>query len=443
MIPPRHSLLRSLLTALALPGIAAVVVGCAIVYALFKDEYDELLDQSLTDKAHLLLQLRESAGSPAPTVFEDPSLDPAERTRFWFLDAAGAVTGLSELAEPFEVPGLDPGTFITANGHRLVMLESDRVPGLRVVLAEPLVERNEAILDVMSAVVLGFVLLGVLSSAATFIAVRRSAGIVAALSADIAAKNEHDLSPVDRRHTFAEIEPAVATLDMLMARLDTALQAERAFATNAAHELRTPLAIALAQAQRLKSTTSDPATATRVAEIETGLKRLVRLVERLLQLSRAQSGIGLNAPVTDIAPVIDMLMRELGGAHTQADAPVLIGTTAPWPCRLDPDALGIILNNLFDNAAKHGEGPVTVDAGTPGRIVVANDCAPLSETDVSDIKRRFGRRAPTTDGFGLGLSIVQELCNQAGCGFDFQSPRPGDTRGVAVTVTFPPREDAT
>ena len=51
--------------------------------------------------------------------------------------------------------------------------------------------------------------------------------------------------------------------------------------------------------------------------------------------------------------------------------------------------------------------------------------------------------APTTDGFGLGLSIVQELCNQAGCGFDFQSPRPGDTRGVAVTVTFPPREDAT
>lgn len=440
MIPPRRSLLRSLLTALALPGIAAILIGCVIVYGLFKDEYDELMDLSLSSKAHLLLQIHERSRLPADTVFEDTSLPPDERARFWFLDAGGQVTDKSALADPFPLSGLEPGDIMTRNGYRVILLASSVDPGLRIVLAEPLGERNEAMMDVMSAVVLGFVLLGVLSYAAAYLSVRRSAGMVASLSADIARKSEHDLSSIDRTHAFAEIEPAIDTLDMLMLRLNTALEAERAFATNAAHELRTPVAIALAQAQRLRTMADNPAMGARVAEIETGLKRLVRLIERLLQMSRAQSGLGLNAAVTDIAPVIDLLMRELGGGPVPQDRLILRPTTAPWPCRLDPDALGIILGNLFDNALKHGSGPVTVDAATPGRIVVANDCAPLSETDLAGIKRRYGRRAPTTDGFGLGLSIVQDLCRQSGCGFDFRSPQPGATRGVAVTVTFPPAE---
>ncbi|MCZ4257609.1 HAMP domain-containing sensor histidine kinase [Sulfitobacter sp. G21635-S1] len=439
LIPPRHSLLRSLLTALALPGIVAVLIGCVIVYSLVKEEYDELLDLSLSNKAQLLLQIRELSGTQANASFEETGLAPEERVRFWFLDADGAVTDRSALAEPlaFSTADLPPKRITSLNGFRVILLASDVVPGLRIVVAEPLVERNEALFDVMSAVVLGFFLLGGLSYAAAYLSVRRSAGMVTALSADIARKSEHDLSPISRKHAFAEIEPAINTLDRLMARLDTALEAERAFATNAAHELRTPVAIAMAQAQRLKAMARDPALAARAGEIETGLKRLVRLIERLLQMSRAQSGLGRNAPVTDIAPVIDMLLRELRGSVAEPDKLILQPTTAPWPCRLDPDALGIILNNLFDNALKHGSGPVTVNAATPEQIAIANECDRLSAAEVAMIKRRFGRRAPTTEGFGLGLTIVQELCSQSGCGFDIRSPRPGSDSGVLVTVTFP------
>ncbi|MFC6759849.1 hypothetical protein ACFQFQ_10670 [Sulfitobacter porphyrae] len=104
LIPPRHSLLRSLLTALALPGIVAVLIGCVIVYSLVKEEYDELLDLSLSNKAQLLLQIRELSGTQANASFEETGLAPEERVRFWFLDADGVVTDRSALAEPLPFP---------------------------------------------------------------------------------------------------------------------------------------------------------------------------------------------------------------------------------------------------------------------------------------------------------------------------------------------------
>ena len=372
-------------------------------------------------------------------AFEKDNLNPEERTVFWLLDATGTVLGTSPLAQSLETletakPGLS-----TQGGYRVAVVPSATGIGLTIVVAEPMDERNEAILDVMSAVIVGFLLLGMLFYMAAYFAVRRSTGILAALSDNIAQKDAHDLSPIDRRNSFAEIEPAIDTLDTLMARLDSALGAERAFATNAAHELRTPVAISLAHAQRLKSMLSDPALSASATEIEAGLKRLVRLIERLLQMSRAQSGLGLNATVTDINPVIHLLLKDLRRRAVSDDRLVITEPSGAWYSRVDPDALGIILNNLFDNAFKHasGEGPVVVDASQPGRVTITNDCAPLTPAEVEEIKRRFVRKAPLSEGYGLGLSIVQELCDQSGCTFDVISPLMGKDRGFSVTLTFP------
>lgn len=449
MIPRRNSLLRTLLASIALPGALMIMLGCLVVYNLFKEEYDELLDIGLTAKAHLLLDVFEARSGPdSPPIdmatlsllaFEKDSLNPEERTVFWLLDATGTVLGTSPLAQSLETfetakPGLS-----TQGGYRVAVVPSATGIGLTIVVAEPMDERNEAILDVMSAVIVGFLLLGMLFYMAAYFAVRRSTGILAALSDNIAQKDAHDLSPIDRRNSFAEIEPAIDTLDTLMARLDSALGAERAFATNAAHELRTPVAISLAHAQRLKSMLSDPALSASATEIEAGLKRLVRLIERLLQMSRAQSGLGLNATVTDINPVIHLLLKDLRRRAVSDDRLVITEPSGAWYSRVDPDALGIILNNLFDNAFKHasGEGPVVVDASQPGRLTVTNDCAPLTPAEVEEIKRRFVRKAPLSEGYGLGLSIVQELCDQSGCTFDIVSPLKRKDRGFSVTLTFP------
>ncbi|MGJ8627882.1 MAG: sensor histidine kinase [Sulfitobacter sp.] len=441
------SLLTTLFRSLLLPGIVAAVLGVFIVYSLVKDEYDELQDFTLVSKAHLLLQVFEAQSEIEdisnlqdglnPLSFEPNLIDADELTMFWVLDAEQNVILHSPRADAALLAVRAEGGLVTALGYRIADVSPSDI-ALSVVAATPMGERNEAIMDVLIGVISGFILLGLLVALATYRAVRRSAAVIVDLSAEIETKDAHDLSPIDRKNTFAEIEPAIDTVDTLMARLDAALTAERAFATNAAHELRTPVAICVAQVQRLRAKLTDPSASQSAVEIEQGLKRLTRLIERLLQMSRVQSGLGISAEKADIAPVIKLLIREL---RSRVLSPDMLRVSEPqgiWMSDIDPDAIGIILNNLFDNALKHASGdvPLIVDASTRGRVIISNDCAALSPEDLEVIKHRFARNSTFSEGFGLGLSIVQELCTQSGTTLDLSSPEPGKARGFNATLTF-------
>lgn len=369
-------------------------------------------------------------------AFEKATLEPEERTKYWFLDTAGLIIGQASGATDALLPdSIAPG-LRTAYGHRYAVVASDTAT---VIVATPLIERNEDIRDVVFRTVLGFVVLSAIFGVAAYRAARKSAGVIARLSSNIAQKDEHNLTPIDRANSFAEIAPAIDTLDTLMARLDAAQSAERAFATNAAHELRTPVAISLAHVQRLKAQLQDPALTGSAVEIEQGLKRLIRLIERLPQMSRAQSGLGLATRSADITPVLQLLLRELNARATDTLQMQIIPPTGPWHSRVDPGALGIILGNLFDNALKYSSGaaPVLVDAQTPGSVIISNDCAALGAADLAAITERFIRKTPVAPGFGLGLSIVQELCDQSGCMLAVASPHPGTTRGFTATLSLP------
>src|SRR5690606_22353516 len=169
-----------------------------------------------------------------------------------------------------------------------------------------------------------------------------------------------DLSEVPAEGLPTEIGPLAETLNSLLARLRDAFEAERSFAANAAHELRTPLAGAIAQAQRLRSETHDPATDARVAEIEATLKRLTRLSERLMQLARAEGGrlrMDRSAARRAVARiVVDDVER--------AGAPGRIALTLPDTAvmsDIDPDAFGILCRNLVENALRYGAENAPVD----------------------------------------------------------------------------------
>jgi two-component system OmpR family sensor kinase len=442
------SLLNTLFKSLVLPGIVAAVLGVFIVYSLVKEEYDELQDFALTSNAYLLLQVFEAQNGIAdksnmqdgvnPLFFEPSLRDDDELTMFWVLDIDGDIILRSPAAKDELLSARKHGGIVTALGYRIAEV-STPVAASTVVAATPMGERNEAIRDVLAGVIVGFALLGAFVAFAAYRAVRRSASIIADLGREIEAKDAHDLSPIDRKNTFAEIEPALDTVDTLMARLDATLTAERAFATDAAHELRTPVAICLAHVQRLQAKLTKPDTSNSAMEIEQGLKRLTRLIERLLQMSRAQSGLGVSAAKADIAPIINLLLRDLRDRVPSPDMLVVTNTQGVWMSNVDPDAIGIILNNLFDNAFKHasGDAPLTVDASNRGRIIISNDCAPLAPDDLENMKERFARNTTTSEGFGLGLSIVQELCKQSGSTLELSSPQLGKMRGFNAAVTFP------
>ncbi len=94
---------------------------------------------------------------------------------------------------------------------------------------------------------------------AIILAVRASLSPLRRFRERLEARNARDLSPVPAADLPSEIAPVADTLNGLLARLKAAFEAERSFAANAAHELRTPLAGAIAQAQRLQAETRMPA----------------------------------------------------------------------------------------------------------------------------------------------------------------------------------------
>ncbi|MCB2134379.1 MAG: HAMP domain-containing histidine kinase [Rhodobacteraceae bacterium] len=435
-------LTRTLLLALGV----ALTLGTAISVYIAQAEYDELLDVALITKAQLMLPLLSAeeslpAAAPRHDFSQIPGLnvDENEKAVFWLTDTSGAILRQSEYSradlDPADVT--QPG-FSTLKGYRFFVTEAN-TNGHMLKVGEPLVERNEAALDSLMGIAFSMAVLSLVAFAVMRRSIVQVQASVARLSSDIGRRDEHNLAPIDATGALGEMTPAVDTVNALMARLSKAVEAERSFATNAAHELRTPLAVSLAHTQRLKAATTDPALQDRAGAIEAGLKKLIHLVERLLQFSRAQSGLGAAEETSDANAVIRLLLTEVA---ERSDGTRAFDVTMPegqFLSSIDPDALAIILSNLIDNAVKYGRpgAPVTLDAASPGQVTVANDCDPLTADDLAKINQRFIRRSSAMDGYGIGLSIVHSLCAQSGASVVFRSPRPGSDGGFAATLTLP------
>ena len=254
----------------------------------------------------------------------------------------------------------------------------------------------------------------------------------------IAGRRPEDMSDLPADNLAEELAPLALALNGYLGRIRDLRDAERQFVANAAHELRTPLAGAIAQAQRLRSETRDPAAEARAAEIEATLKRLTRLSERLLQLARAEGGRLRMDRSADLRAVARFVVGDIARtvapgriAHTLPETPVMSD--------LDPDAFGILCRNLLENALRHGaEGaPVEVTLSSAGVLIVAND-GPVVPRDALDrLTGRFERAGASAGGSGLGLAIVAAIANRIGSPLLLQSPRPGSPSGFQATVRLP------
>ncbi|CUH80567.1 sensor histidine kinase [Tropicibacter naphthalenivorans] len=246
-----------------------------------------------------------------------------------------------------------------------------------------------------------------------------------------------DLSPVPTGDLPSELAPLAQTLNTLFGRLHQAFDAERSFAANAAHELRTPLAGAIAQAQRLQAETLDATARARAAEMESTLKRLTRLSERLMQLARAEGSPLRLGHASDLRAVAQLIVHDL--TRAAPDRVTLSLPDAPVMSDLDPDAFGILCRNLLENALRHGaaDSPVAVTLSPQGRFSVANDGPALEAGTLARLTTRFERGATKASGSGLGLAIVAAIASRIGTEVTLTSPRPGQTSGFEASLMLP------
>ena len=321
---------------------------------------------------------------------------------------------------------------------------------LTVTYASPVAPIMRAIRDVLLYIAIGSVLLLLVSGAFSLWALRRSLRPLADLADNARAISPSNwkLNPPEEIRDTLELEPLTTAMTSMLDGLRRAFTQQREFLANAAHELKTPVAILKSTLQSLlQRPRSSDEYRLGVEEALEDMARLEKLLHSMLRLARAEQWAAGNLS-RDLAPV-DVAMtcqvaieRVLPVAHQRN---VTIDFSANGPMRLpaDPDDLELVWSNLLENAIRFSPSGGTVQMclhanNGNGYVEVADEGPGIPPSELPRIFERFHRgdssRARNTGGYGLGLAISKALIEAYGGNIEPHS-RPGE--GTRMVVCLP------
>lgn len=283
-------------------------------------------------------------------------------------------------------------------------------------------------------------------------AVNRSLRPLARITAALRERRKFDLTPLPTADIPREIRPLVESFNTLMTSLDHAVQAERRFIGDAAHELRTPLSALHAQAEvALHARNADDKDAALRKLLDVS-ERSTRLSEQLLDLARLDAG--LHASQRERAELSDLIVHVANEFEQAAAKRGLKIALLSAPCQIDCDIdeIGILLRNLLDNAIRYGRegGRIRVSCGhrpAPQRdsvfVEVADDGPGVPTDQREAIFERFHRVAGNkARGSGIGLSLVAAIAKVHNATIETCDGLEGC--GFCIRIVFPAAEtDAT
>lgn len=328
---------------------------------------------------------------------------------------------LSALAEP----GFHTVVFTDASGRhdwRAHVAQQPRDGRLyRVAVLVELRARNALGWDMAEHVTLPALLLLPLVALLLGWSIRRGLRPLERLSREVAELDSGAGQRLSAAHRHREFVSTVSAINALVDSLQSQAERERAFASDVAHELRTPLAAIALQAGAAQHAPSPE----RLAQLEQEALRAGRILAQLLDLARAQRQPGpaqddAPAPLLDLAELAARLVAEQAPqGHASGHELSLLAPADPVSVRAAPLPLELALRNLIGNALRHTP---------PGSQIVVEvwRSAEALGVSVSDDGQRAG--APparaSSDGLGLGLRLVERLAEQMGARLERSAARP-------------------
>lgn len=253
----------------------------------------------------------------------------------------------------------------------------------------------------------------------------------------LASPRPDPLAPLDpAQEAPRELWPAVEAYNALLQRLDAMQAAQRRFVSNAAHQLRTPLAAMQVELESSLRQRDPQAQQLALSGTLAGLSRLQHLVNQLLLLSRSEDAQGSALPLR----TLDVAVLARGVVERYADRALAAGVDLGYegpddgvPVAGDAPLLREALGNLLDNALRYGAEQGVITLAVQGRddgvqLWVDDDGAGIDATERGRVTERFYRASSQGDGCGLGLAIVGEIAQRHGAALEIGSAPMGGAR---------------
>ena len=457
----RRSLLGEVLDWMLAPLFLLWPMSIAITYVAAQDLANVPYDLNLSNALEVLTQQVEVENQRATFKLSTPARL-ALRTRendgiFWKVVAPSGelLGGDAELPSPEQAASQQVDTIYYKNqmvrGFDVRFAYTWHTLGLRqagpvLVVAAESAERRVALAnDIIKGVIIPQ--FSVLPIAALLIWFGLSRGIapINALQKRLRARKPDDLSSIDGRNVPVEIEPLVAAMNELLARLASNILAQQRFVADAAHQLKTPLAGLRTQAELGIRATPTGETLSSLNQIIAGTVRATRLIDQLLLMARAENPNNVQLTAVDVRALTQeqtqhwvdrAISAQIDLGFEASDSPLFI--------KGQPLLLAELLNNLIDNALRYtpAKGQVTVSVTQRDHqiiIAVEDTGQGIPEIDRERVFDRFYRVLGTkTDGSGLGLAIVREIATQHGASIHILDPlQNGLPRtGTRIEVRF-------
>lgn len=409
-----------------------------------------LLDQpNLSTLANARIDVREEAKDSDPGGANDLNdEDSLPRDALFQVRAANGevLAGSPQLraldAWDLPVPAVSGAHDITLGGqmyHSFTL--RDTALGHTVRVFEPANTRSDLVSGVASRIARPTLIALPVLALLVWLSIGWSLAPLKVLSDAIRSRDINRMEPVDIGRAPLEVRPLVDAINLMLSRLLNSLERERAFTADAAHELKTPLAAIKVQAQ---VALAEPDTALQRLAMERvvqGVDRSARLAEQLLLLARLDVHEKLSTvPLKPAAVAKNTLLANERNAQQKNIGVTLIGDMRA-EISAEPVLIGILLDNLLDNAIKYGRTGGSIEVAVEHdndrvQVTVRDDGPGVAPDDLARLTSRFFRATGNqATGSGLGLSIVARIAEHFGARLRLGAGI--GERGLAVEVSFP------
>ena len=425
----RKRLIVSLLTLVAITFFATIAKN----YIDTRSEIQDLLDAQLSQSAHVLLAIsahelyeqlafvekdgEEGKGGVAAQIHTHVHKYEQETDfQIWTMDGRLAVRSehmpkllMSNESDIFidrEVDGKRWRVYSITNEERTIQVQVAQLHLSRDQLSDSISIRLITLLALVLPV-LAFLI---------YVTVGNALKPLNKIAAEIANRQRESLEPINVTDAPVESHAMISALNDLFGRLQKAIENITLFTANAAHELRTPLAVQKIHAQVALQATTEEGRNEALNEIVHSVERATSLVDQLLTLSRLDPHGELSKDdCVNVCDVTEEVLADL--APTTIDKNIELGLDAPHDCKVRgrEGLINILVRNLVENAIRHtpsgGKIDVSVHPREGNAILTISDNGPgIPEEEREYVFERFYRTSDNEEiGTGLGLSMVKRI----------------------------------